>query len=212
MPSEKGMLTALLVALLVAEFLGLFNVINTRLYAATPYLNSLWMRLITDSASFIAFALYVLLSVLYDIKKTGRLERWTLHFVFSLAAGMAAVGVLKVLTGVPRPGEASLSLPIIQSFLNADYFAFPSGHATRASILAYSLGRRFPRWKALWWGWAIAISLSRLLLHVHWFSDVLFGLLLGQWVFMAVEATEDRWLPLYKAVIRKLRLEVFDVE
>ncbi|WP_460041196.1 phosphatase PAP2 family protein [Thermococcus atlanticus] len=210
MPSEKRMLsiTAVLITLLLAEFMGLFVYPNTRLYALTPYLSSIWMRLITDSASFAAFVIYILMFALYDIKKTGKVERWTLRFVLSLFAGMVVVGVLKVLLGVPRPGEPFLR----RALLKADYFAFPSGHATRASILAYSLGKRFPKYRPLWWAYAILVALSRLFLHVHWFSDVLFGLLLGPWVLMLVEATEDLWLPVYNSIMQKLKLGVLRIE
>jgi undecaprenyl-diphosphatase len=125
---------------------------------------------------------------------------------------MAIVGLLKVLIGVPRPGEAQVHWSLFESIKNADYFAFPSGHTARAAVLAYFLSRRWKRFWPLWWGWAAAIALSRLLLHVHWFSDVVFALMLGPWVGMLLVLTEERWLPYYRALITALKLGVLDVE
>jgi len=203
--------TALIIFLLLAEWVGLFNSINTLVDSVLPS-GGPFVSAFTDTASFASVTLYVLAFLLWDVLKQRKLSGLTLDMIFSLFIAMVMVGLLKVLTGVPRPGETGVHWSLLESLRNADYFAFPSGHTTRASILASFLSERFPGYKALWWGYAILIALSRLFLHVHWLSDVLFGLLLGPWVFMLVECTRNSWLPLYKAVIKKLGLEVLDVE
>jgi undecaprenyl-diphosphatase len=72
--------------------------------------------------------------------------------------------------------------------------SFPSGHATAAAAtyaaLALVIGRdRSPRTRATLGGIAVSIAVgvacSRALLGVHWFSDVLAGLVLG-WTWFAV--------------------------
>ncbi|WP_148882221.1 phosphatase PAP2 family protein [Thermococcus aciditolerans] len=211
--TRKFMLhTVILIGVLLLQVTGVFNNPNVEINATIPTLNTSWMTLITNSASFVAFVIYILLFVWLDIKERRKLSLITLEFLLSLIAGMVVIGFLKVITGVPRPGETPLQTSFAQAIANADYFSFPSGHATRASILAYMLSIRFPRYAVLWWGYAVLIAVSRLFLHVHWFSDVLFGILLGPWVFAVVRATEDLWLPVYRLVIRKLKLGVFDVE
>lgn len=74
--------------------------------------------------------------------------------------------------------------------------SFPSGHSTAAAAtyaaLALVLGRkRSPAIRALLAGLAVSIAVSvacsRALLGVHWFSDVVAGLVLG-WAWFAVSA------------------------
>jgi len=89
--------------------------------------------------------------------------------------------VLKLLFQHPRPTEAIIAIP--------DSYSFPSGHAVAASALYITLaliaaqgerGQR-PRRILLWSGVAVAllVAWSRVYLGVHYFSDVIGGLLLG---------------------------------
>ncbi|WP_456368156.1 phosphatase PAP2 family protein [Thermococcus sp.] len=203
-------LTAVLVLLLILQIWGFFSGLNRAVDKALPPGGPV-VSLLTATASGIT-VLYLLLLFLLDVEREGRLSRLTLELTAALIISMAIVAVLKVLTNFPRPGEVETSWGIVERIGHLGYFSFPSGHTTRASVFAYFLSKRWKRLWPIWWGWAVAIALSRLLLHVHWFSDVLFGLLLGPWTGLLVELSENRWLPLYRTVVRKLGAGVLDVE
>lgn len=81
--------------------------------------------------------------------------------------------------------------------------SFPSGHATGAmavyGLIAYILARDLAtpaaRYSvAFWIGYAIAlVAASRVLLHVHWPSDVAVGLLVGTfWLLAGISIAETR--------------------
>ncbi|WP_010477723.1 phosphatase PAP2 family protein [Thermococcus zilligii] len=204
-------LTGILALMLSLQITGAFRGVNDSISSVLPEGGSL-TGAFTDTASFTLTAVYILLFLLRDLKDGGRLSRFTLELTAGIAVSAVIVALLKVLTGVPRPGEAQVHRGLMESVKNVDYLAFPSGHTTRAAVFAYFLSRRWKALWPLWWGWALGIGLSRLLLHAHWFSDVLFALLLGLWTGLLVELTENRWLPLYNTAVRKLKLGVFGVE
>lgn len=89
--------------------------------------------------------------------------------------------VLKLVFQHPRPTQAIIAIP--------DSYSFPSGHAVAASALYITLAliaahgerRQRPRRILIWSGVAVAVLVawSRVYLGVHYFSDVVGGLLLG---------------------------------
>jgi len=118
--------------------------------------------------------------------------------------GLAAVLAIKTATGIPRPAMTPVDptgLPsLIGSFvggeIESDRFTFPSGHATAATVvygglgLLLSVGRRRTRYLIA--GGCIAlISLSRVVLQVHYPRDVLAGIGLGA-VLVAIGITVAR--------------------
>jgi membrane-associated phospholipid phosphatase len=65
-------------------------------------------------------------------------------------------------------------------YRKTDPHSFPSGHATRAVLLAVMAAGLGPAWFALLLGiWAPMVILARVAMGVHYFTDVLAGGLLG---------------------------------
>ena len=64
-------------------------------------------------------------------------------------------------------------------------FSFPSGHSVGVTSVLFGLLVCIALTYRIWWPWVIALAASlfvidtRLVLGVHWFSDVAFGLLFG---------------------------------
>jgi undecaprenyl-diphosphatase len=98
----------------------------------------------------------------------------------------AILNLVKVLVGRERPDVDRLT-----GFSGA---SFPSGHATAAAatyaLVALLVGRGRPRWlrnvlAATAVSVAVMVAGSRVMLGVHWFTDVLAGLALG-WGWLAL--------------------------
>lgn len=80
-------------------------------------------------------------------------------------------------------------------YRNIDPHSFPSGHATRAIMLAVLAAGLGPPW----FGWVMAfwaplVCVSRVLTGVHYLSDILGGMLLGLLLGLGLAAVSPLWL------------------
>lgn len=60
-----------------------------------------------------------------------------------------------------------------------DFFSFPSGHSGRMGCLALLFAVKYPIVGWIFVIWAISVAFSRVALQLHYFLDVLCGLLIG---------------------------------
>jgi undecaprenyl-diphosphatase len=113
-------------------------------------------------------------------------------FVIVAAAGIAD-DLLKMTFGRARPfmwlaGDESGFQPFR---FKSQFMSFPSGHTTTSFAAAVAFGSLFPRWRPAFALFAVAIGLSRIVLDVHYVSDVVSGAALGATVAVAL-------LPLFR--------------
>jgi membrane-associated phospholipid phosphatase len=126
-----------------------------------------------------------------------RAKRLALWVVTTMVVGGLLGVVLKLLVGRHRPD-------LLDPVARATGFSFPSGHALNAALAAgvfvlvllpVAQGAK----RRLLWAAAIAMTvltgLSRIVLGVHWTSDVLAGTLLGVAVVAATAAAFPRLRP-----------------
>jgi undecaprenyl-diphosphatase len=91
--------------------------------------------------------------------------------------GVAIFISVKKASGRKRPCE--IEPHCWAHLLPPDQFSFPSGHTITAFAVAVSLGEFFPMAMAVLLFCAFSIALSRILLGMHFLSDVVVGALLG---------------------------------
>jgi undecaprenyl-diphosphatase len=107
------------------------------------------------------------------------------------AGSAAAVGVgsftsLKKLSGRKRPCE--IEPHCWATLLPPDRFSFPSGHTITAFAVAVSLSEFYPALLPALLFCALSIAASRILLGMHFLSDVLAGAFLGTGLAFASHA------------------------
>jgi undecaprenyl-diphosphatase len=102
----------------------------------------------------------------------------------ALAAAMVAVSigiavflVMKRACGRKRP--CALEPHCWATLLPPDQFSFPSGHTITAFAMAVSLGMFYPALLVGLFFCAASVALSRILLGMHFLSDVVVGGIIG---------------------------------
>jgi undecaprenyl-diphosphatase len=97
-----------------------------------------------------------------------------------LAAGIFNVVLyrwVKLRTGRERP---CVDCPDIRACAKAlDRYSFPSGHTLHAVSFSLLLSWHYPAWAPLAWGFTLLVAASRVVLGLHYPSDVLAGALTG---------------------------------
>lgn len=101
----------------------------------------------------------------------------SLHMGLVALAGLLLYRWLKTSTERVRP--YSYSDDIFQNVRALDQFSFPSGHTLHAVSFAWVLLHYYPEWALLVVPFAILVALSRVILGLHYPSDVAMGALLG---------------------------------
>lgn len=142
-----------------------FFVAVTQLGVSTPYL--------------IGSAL--LLFYFYYIKKSIYLSHHALFIFTAVALSGIVADIIKIIVARFRP-----CMLFEKGLYGFDFFhrnsalnSFPSGHTATVFALAMYISLYWPRWAVLGWIIAIAVGVSRVLLTMHYLSDVLAGAIVG---------------------------------
>lgn len=119
---------------------------------------------------------YLLMTLLPALFGTAGLVT-SLHMLLTGGLSLALYRLLKQGTSRPRPCDAH---PAIQRHAPAlDQYSFPSGHTMHAVGFALVLALHLPVVALLVSPFAALVAMSRLVLGLHYPSDVLAGALIG---------------------------------
>jgi membrane-associated phospholipid phosphatase len=116
-------------------------------------------------------------------------------FVFaSVAASGIIADIVKWIAGRYRPVMLFNEGLYGFSFFQAGYEvnSFVSGHTVTAFSLALALSYLYPKYRFLFFPAAVAIAASRVLLSVHFLSDVIFGAYIGIATVQVLKGFFDR--------------------
>jgi undecaprenyl-diphosphatase len=96
------------------------------------------------------------------------------------AAALAGIGLFKLLkTLSQRPRPCQVEPHCWSKVLPPDKFSFPSGHTMTAFSIALVVSYFYPSLEGALFFLALSIALSRIVLGMHFLSDVLAGMVLG---------------------------------
>jgi undecaprenyl-diphosphatase len=101
----------------------------------------------------------------------------------AVCTGLATFLILKRITGRERP--CAVEPHCWSSLLPPDRFSFPSGHTITAFAVAVSIGLFYPALIAGLIFCALSVAASRVLLGLHYLSDVLAGIAIGTAIGLA---------------------------
>jgi len=97
----------------------------------------------------------------------------------ALAAGLGITLFLRIKKATGRKRPCALEPHCWATLLPPDQFSFPSGHTITAFSVAVSLSRFYPDLATGLLFCALSIAASRILLGMHFLSDVLAGAAIG---------------------------------
>ncbi len=203
--------TLILIAIIILEEFKAFNGINSYFLFHINLRNNLLIKFITDTASLEAFIIYMAILYFGQAILRKNVTKNVVSFIIAIIISMIATLFIKAFTMVPRPHEIQPHWSLLTSLINADYFSFPSGHTVRVSVLAFYITYVFDTTKQsklryLSWIYALIIMYTRLALQVHFFSDLLAGIVLGVWSSLLVIYFENVWKKIYDFIFKKIKI------
>jgi undecaprenyl-diphosphatase len=100
---------------------------------------------------------------------------------FAVGVPVLLVAVIKRLIGRARPYVREIVDPFSYEPFGwqESYASLPSGHATNAFAAAIAIGALWPKARLPMWIFAVVIAASRIILTVHYPSDVIAGAVIG---------------------------------
>lgn len=134
---------------------------------------------ITNTSYIVAFSIPVFLLIYALIKHWDSLKRQSWLILISLGINTVVIEIIKHTVNRQRPFEVD---SFIEKLAGGGSPSFPSGHTADAFLIATALSILFPKqkvWLLLIWIWAFMVAYSRIVLGVHYPSDVFASMIIS---------------------------------
>lgn len=124
----------------------------------------------------VSFFLYVLYR-----KRKPVIALKSLFIFLSVVVSGICILVIKFIAARYRPGMlfAHKLYGFSWFHIGYSYNSFPSGHSATAFSAFVGLSLLFPKYKLLFYFFAIIVAISRVIVSAHYLSDIMFGSLIG---------------------------------
>ncbi|AFY03269.1 phosphatase PAP2 family protein [Bdellovibrio bacteriovorus] len=108
-------------------------------------------------------------------------RRWALNFFVALIVAGVITHIIKFTVGRQRPHKTPDFDPYVFDHFTTHWHwhSFSSGHSQVIFTVATMLSVAFPRFKWFWIPFAMLICLTRVVVHDHFVSDIIFGACVG---------------------------------
>lgn len=152
-----------------------------------------FFQVVSDSISFVSLGIPALFVAFGLVKKRKELTRSGLLILLSIALAGSISAVIKRTLKEPRPYEVDSR---IKQLSVGGSNSFPSGHTAEASAAALGFmlilfRNRLSMFLSVIW--AGTIMLSRIVLGVHNFTDILAGIAVGSMGLLLMNAIFKKW-------------------
>ena len=189
----KVLLTSFILAMIAMRYLDQ----SFSLYFADPQVkDAVWAtaRILTDiglseyyfmlSLGTWAFCKWIGPKITAFIKQPDTLEyyrRWGLNFFVALIFSGIITHLIKFTVGRQRPHKTPDYDPYIFTPLTTHWHwhSFSSGHSQVIFTAATMMSVAFPKFRWFWIPFAMLICLTRVVVHDHFLSDIIFGACVG---------------------------------
>jgi undecaprenyl-diphosphatase len=120
---------------------------------------------------------WVLLAAMLAALEWPRGAQAALHMVILGLVALAVYRLIKEKAARPRPFHRNAEISLGTHPL--DHFSFPSGHTLHAVAFSIVATYYYPRLALIVWPFTILVAISRMVLGLHYPTDVAAGALLG---------------------------------